>query len=250
MATLSPRQREVLERDAQILGVARELLLERGYYGVTMDRIASASDCPKGTMYQRFACKEDIVISLASQSLDARNAMLRRGAAFEGLSRERMLGMGEAMALYAGLSAADSRILHTAMGPIREKASAERVSALRQSEREGFLILRGVLEDAVANEELTLPEGASVEELGFGVWSLVEGCYTLMESDIPRNTFHTGAPINNLFRVFNVLCDGYGWRPFSTAWDWEETIARIRKCVFPEETQQLYGDEGWYGVRG
>lgn len=49
-SNLSPRQREMMEREDRILDSARSLLLNEGYYATTMDRIAEASGYPKGTM--------------------------------------------------------------------------------------------------------------------------------------------------------------------------------------------------------
>ena len=67
METLSRKQREIQEREALILEVAREMLLERGYLGVTMDRIAQAIEYSKGTVYQHFSSKEDVLVALAGQ---------------------------------------------------------------------------------------------------------------------------------------------------------------------------------------
>ena len=32
--------------------------------------------------------------------------------------------------------------------------------------------------------------------------------------------------------------------------DWEETLAQIRRSIFPEEAQRLYGEGCWYGDAG
>jgi len=251
IATLSPKQQEILERDALILEVAREMLLERGYFGLTMDRLADASNCPKGTMYQRFGCKEDIILALALRSLDRRSTMMARAAAFEGRTRERVLAFGEAVALFARLYPDDSRILHTATGPIREKASIERVTALREKEHEAVCMLHALLLQAVARGELLLDnEGATIEEMAFGIWALVDGSFTLIESGIPENALGIRDPFTRMFRAFNVLADGYGWRPLFRERDWEEMLADVRRTIFPEEAQAVYGPGQWYGDKG
>ncbi len=247
---LSPKQREIREREAFILSVARGMLLERGYYGLTMDRIADESDCPKGTMYQRFGCKEDIVMALARQSQEVRLEMMRRATSFEGQTRERAIALGESVALFSRLCPADSRIVHTATGPIREKASPERVEALVEVESQMFTVLLGVLRDAVLKGELVLQGHVSVEEMAFGVWALVDGSFSLIENGVPRAALGLEIPYTSMFLTFNVLADGYGWRPAFAEWDWEETLAKVRRTVFPEEAQQLYGEGEWYGDRG
>jgi AcrR family transcriptional regulator len=249
MQRLSPKQREIRERDEAILRCARELLLERGYFGITMDLIAEASECPKGTMYQRFGCKEDIVLALALGCLQERAEMMRRASAFEGRSRERVIAMGEAVTLYARLHPQDSQILHAATGPVREKATPHRLSALTQMENQSIDFLRSILRDAVLEGDLTLSGGATIEELAFVIWGLVEGCFTLIEAGVPQAVLGLGDPFSRMFRGFNVMADGYGWRPLFAEWDWEETLANVRRSVFPEETQQLHGAGQWYGDR-
>ncbi|MBN2310427.1 MAG: TetR/AcrR family transcriptional regulator [Candidatus Hydrogenedentes bacterium] len=247
MMMLSPRQREIEEREKAILEVARELLLESGYYALTMDRIALASACPKGTMYQSFASKEDIVLALACQSGERRDNMIARATKFQGRPRERILAMGEAAALFSRLNPDDSRILHTATGPIREKAVPERTRALARLEARAVDLLLGVLGEARAQGDLPLRDGSTMEEMAFGIWALVEGGFTLIESGVPHNAFGIGTPWTHVFRVFNVLADGYGWRPLFAEFDWEESLARVRRTLFPEEAQRLYGEGAWYG---
>ena len=247
---LSPKQRELRDREELILNVARELLLDRGYFGITMDRIAKVSQCPKGTMYQHFACKEDIIIALARQCFEARLAMMRRAAAFEGKTREKVVAMGEAVGLFERLRTDDSRIIHTATGPIREKAHPARVEALVRTERENAALLRSILVEAITRGELALEEPATVEEMAFAIWALVDGSFTLIESGLPGAVLGIQDPHTRMFRAFGVLADGYGWRPLSTEWDWEETLANVRRTVFPEEAQVLYGEGTWHGDRG
>ena len=247
MTQLSPKQREMQQREAVILGEARRILLDRGYFGLTMESVARASECPKGTMYQRFGCKEDLVLALAVDSLERRLAMMRRGARYQGTSRERVAALGEAVALFVRLHPDDSRIVHAATGPVREKASPDRLKALIRAERAIVEILKGILQDGVRDGDLVVADAAHLNEMAFGIWALVDGSYTLIESGVTRNSLGLPNPITGMYHVFNVLADGYGWRPLFHEHNWEETLANVRKTVFPDEAQQLYGPGNWYG---
>src|SRR3984885_3865421 len=88
--TLTRKQREIQGREGRILEVARTMIVEDGYHGLSMDRIAEALEYSKGTIYQHFSCKEDILMALANQAIERRLEMFRRAAAFRGKSRERM----------------------------------------------------------------------------------------------------------------------------------------------------------------
>lgn len=247
---LSPRQREMVEREGRILESARSLLLNEGYYATTMDRIAEASGCPKGTMYQCFACKEDIILALALQAHRKRMSFVRRGVSFSGRPRERMVAAGEGTGLFAQLNPEESRILHLATGPIREKGSPQRLQAIQTTEREVVGLLRDVLVQAVAQGDLDFGENATIEEITYALCALIDGAYTLAESGLPQYALGLQNPKQEMWWMFNRLADAYGWRPRFSEQDWEETLAEIRRTVFPEEAQRLYGPGAWYGDAG
>lgn len=250
MAVLSPKQREIQQREILILGAARQMLLDDGYYGLTMDRVADASTCPKGTMYQHFRCKEDIILTLARQAMDRRMALIQRGAAYPGRSRERMGGVGEGMALFMRLTPGDGRVIRVATGTTREKASPDRVAAVVEAELATAEFIAGILRDAVADGDLVPRDETTVVEVTFALLSLVDGAYSLIEGGVPRNLLGMLDPAYDLWRVYNLLADAYGWRPLFAEHDWEETLADIRRTVFPEEAQRLYGEGAWYGGAG
>jgi AcrR family transcriptional regulator len=242
------RHQKAKEREETILGHARALFLAEGYFGLTMDRVAASCGVAKGTVYLAFSCKEEIIIALAEISLRKRSAMMRRASAFRGLTRERMQGLGEAVGLFSQLYPGDSRIIHTAMGPLREKIPPLRLRALELADWEELAIVRGVVVDAIQSGELTLPKGASVEELLLGTWGLVDGAYALIEGGAP-NALELADPFDSLWRFWSLAVDGYGWRPLFSEWDYAESLARVRREVFPEEAKMVFG-EGWDKRRG
>ncbi|HPV38223.1 MAG TPA: helix-turn-helix domain-containing protein, partial [Candidatus Hydrogenedentes bacterium] len=68
MPVLTPKQREIREREERLLDVARELILAQGYHGLTMARIGNRLGVAKATVYQHFSCKEEVIIALAGRS--------------------------------------------------------------------------------------------------------------------------------------------------------------------------------------
>jgi AcrR family transcriptional regulator len=59
----SRRERKKIAVRSQILSTAIDLFSRRGLNGVTIDEIAAAADVGKGTIYNYFATKEDIVVA-------------------------------------------------------------------------------------------------------------------------------------------------------------------------------------------
>lgn len=64
---LKEKLREV--RAAMILDVAEEVLAEKGYHDTSMDEIAARTGVAKGTLYQHFPGKEDLVFALFERNL-------------------------------------------------------------------------------------------------------------------------------------------------------------------------------------
>lgn len=60
--SLKEKQRQ--EREALILQVAEEVLLERGYHETSMDEIASRVGIAKGTVYLHFSSKDDLIVAI------------------------------------------------------------------------------------------------------------------------------------------------------------------------------------------
>ncbi|MCA9258394.1 MAG: helix-turn-helix transcriptional regulator, partial [Planctomycetales bacterium] len=80
MKTLTRKQRELQEREARILEVSREVVVREGYHGLSMDRVAEALEYSKGTIYNHFSCKEDIILALAVQTTEKRTELFERAA--------------------------------------------------------------------------------------------------------------------------------------------------------------------------
>jgi AcrR family transcriptional regulator len=64
---LKKRLREL--RATMILDVAEEILAEKGYHETSMDEIAARAGVAKGTLYQHFSRKEDLVNALFERGL-------------------------------------------------------------------------------------------------------------------------------------------------------------------------------------
>ena len=250
MRTVSPNRRRIRAQEAAILNTARRMLLTDGYYGLTMGRVAEAAEYAKGTVYQRFSCKEDLILVLAYRCIEKRLQMMRRGALYPGRPRERIVAVGEGFALFTRLNTDDSRIIHLAEGILREKARAECVAALESVELETGRLLREVLSDAVVSGDLELRGGLTIERVAYAFWALVDGAYTLIENRLSQKVLGIADPVQELWQIYSALADAFGWRPLMSEVDWEEVLAQIRRTIFPEEAQQLYGEGCWYGDAG
>lgn len=237
MPSESRKQREIRARTGLILRVARRLLLERGYLGLTMDRIAEASEYSKGTIYQHFPHKEEVVAALAIETAQQRVALFERGARFAGRTRERLLGVGVAAEVFLRLCPDHFKAEQiTRAASIRDKISPERAAEMTRLERCCVGIATGVVKDALREGELSLPPGVEPETVSFGLWCLTYGVFTLLVTEeMPLEDMGFPDPLRLLNLNQNLLLDGYGWEPRSDCHDYEQVRERILREVFAPE---------------
>ena len=235
-ATLSPKQREIAERESRILDVARPIIIEEGYLGLNMERIASELGLSKGTIYNHFSCKEEIVISLAVQTTTKRMEMFRMAAQFKAGPRYRMQSVGVAAELFVRQSPEHfifEQILR--LDSVWEKTSEKRRSIVSSCEMNCIATVAGVVRDAIANGDLTLPDNITPEDLVFGLWSLTSGAYSIIVTSESLENLGMSEPYETVRHHTAIMMDGYGWKPLSPEFDRDELIDRIMKEVFNNE---------------
>lgn len=239
METLTRKQREIAERRQRILDVGRQLLLERGYLGLTMDRVAAEMEYSKGTIYQHFPNKEELVVALAVQTAEKRCEFFQRAATFQGTPRERLAGIGEAADLFQRLypdHAQAENVVRTTS--IRAKMSPEGRENLQNNEHHCMNICSGIVRDGIACGDLTLREGIAPEVLVFGLWAMQVGTTCVVSSDKDMAAVGIPDPVRALWISYNAYLDGFGWKPLSTDHDYAATLERIRAEVFSDEYKQ------------
>jgi AcrR family transcriptional regulator len=238
--TVTRKQREVHDREGRILELAHSMIVQDGYHGLSMDRIAEALEYSKGTIYQHFSCKEEILLALVNQSMDRRLDLFRRAAAFRGRSRERIMAVGAACELFFELYPDHLHIEHTVrISSIREKASEQRRMCLESCEARCSEVVRGVVRDAVAVGDLKVSDDFGVDHLTFGLWSITFGGYSIAATSPSMTNRGIHEPLLAIRGNCIRLLDGVGWKPLSSEFDSSSIIDRIKREVFPVEFARI-----------
>jgi len=235
------KEREIRAREEQILESARKVLLEEGFGALSMDRIAHEIEYSRGTVYQHFSSKADVLAALTEQTYTRRTALFERAASFEAAPRDRMLAVGVAddlfVRLYPSHFRAEQIIELTGHG---EKVSSERVERIETQEHRCFGICCGIVEEAVARGDLGLPDGVTPELVSFNLWSLSFGAHFLGDTlgRFEYTRFH-GTVFEGVVIAVGAMMDGMGWKPLGKDHDWRETARTVRETVFAEEFAAL-----------
>lgn len=214
MAKLTPKQRMILRRESQILDLARPMIAQGGLAALSMDAIANELRTAKGTIYNHFPNKEEIVLAIAVQAVDRRLDLFNHAVMMRGTSRQRIAAIGIACEVYVDvlpdLFRAEQIIRHeTVWG----KTTGKRQEILRNCEGRCMHTVAGVVRDAVSAGDLELEAAHRIEDIVFGLWSLVYGGMVL-ESTSPSlvdvGIVDSRAAIR---RNCNSMLDGLRWQP-------------------------------------
>lgn len=216
------------------MDTARRMLTERGYLDLNMDRIAEAIEYSKGTVYQHFSSKEDLIAALCIDTAEARGEMFRRAAAYDGLTRERVMAIGVADAVFIRRHpdhfAVESILdIQSVASKIHEQRSAK----WAHTQARMMDVLIAIVQDAIDAGDLKLPEGTPLCAPLYGLWTQSVGHYRITTSE-PLPPF-AGVDMHAvLWANYNRLLDGYGWRPLSTDHEYQASARRICEEVFHE----------------
>jgi AcrR family transcriptional regulator len=239
MARSAWKQQEITAREAELLRIARKVILEHGVHGLTMERLTAATPYSKGTIYQHFRSREDMLAALCVSMGELRIGMFERASRFAGTSRERALaahkGNSLLFHLHRELWQAEQLISEV---HLRAKLSPEHRAAYDSANGRWFNTYLGILREGIAAGELVPPFGLGPEQILIGMLGSVRGLYSIWASDSPVQVWINDSTDLH-FKLINAFFDGFGWRPYSHDWDYSKTVDRIRAEVFPEEYARL-----------
>lgn len=266
MGVAERRARELIQRERLILDTARDILLEDGLGGLSMERIAEATEYSVGTVYNHFPSKDEIVLALAIESTKLRGELAERVTHFDARPREKMA----ALSVIAGLMFPRHTVAEIGHhdNPKRSKTSVERRESLFASGTRFLSLSANVVREAISTGDLVLPPNLGVTHLIFILWAIessgmrsallrlwavepsgygpsLTGDRALNESSLAESVTIQSEAAEQLRGVRvagESVLDAFGWRPLSTEWDYEETMKRIRTELFPpEEMRELLG---------
>ena len=245
METLTRKQAEIRTREARILELARPMVARQGLAGLSMEAIANEMEYAKGTIYNHFSCKEEILLALAIQASETRCRLFQIAADRDGGSREKMSAIGVACedfrVRFGDLFEIESMVRHVA---VWEKTSETRRELLANCEGNCMGIVARVGYEAVHAGDLELPSGRSVEDVVFGMWSLSYGGMIIDDTSPGLEQVGIRDTHAAIRRNCHALMDGYGWRPLYDATADRRLVRSVRatlkrKLPAPPTTEYL-----------
>ncbi len=234
---LTRKQRELLMRREYILEVAQSIIIEDGYIGFTMDKIAEATEYAKGTIYQMFANKEEIIMALAIMHGQRCYQLFERAAEYDGNSREKITAISLAQQLATLMHPKDfSLMLLIKNDSIKDKVKESMQQDMFNMESKIITLISGIVQAAIDAGDITVD--ISAENLVFCLWSMCFGGSALICSDIELDKHGISKSYMLISEGNNRLLDGFGWKPLHTTENYQVTMTKLATNIFPAECKQ------------
>lgn len=238
--SLTKKQQAIADREVELTLLAKTLVQEQGWSNLTMDKLTSASAYSKGTIYNHFCSKEDVIIALCIHSLKSEAVLFARAAEFEGSSREKMIALHVGYRVYARMEPILSTCAIMAKTPwVLEKASPERVKALNYLEEQVIDHAGLLINNGVEQGDLRFSSGIGSDAIVFANWSIAFGSNALTQNASNSKCINRLQDPYSVLNNANMLLDGLGWKPLSTEWDYRKTWQRVEQEIFPQEVDLL-----------
>ncbi len=210
MRTVQRKAKEVAERDQMLVRLALDMIERDGFHNLTLGRLADAAGYSKGTIYNHFTCREDLLIELSAES--ARRQLRYYQAIAD-------LAWGGVSALYALMLA---YMRHAEVAPVlfecsitaRTDAVCEAASETRLKRRDlvesqmaqvvGSVVERAVAEGPFDNPRLTPAVAVDALRsyiLGYAAMHLLSRRFLWAEEDSLRDRL----------QVLASMVQGLGW---------------------------------------
>jgi len=240
MPSLTRKQRELQEREELILDTAQTMLHQYGYNHLTMDRIAETVEYSKGTIYNHFASKEDLVCSLSCRCITNLIDVFERAYQYQGSTRERYSAIGIGYSLYHQLHPMDKHNIQTVKNnAVREKVSEYKLVEMETLEHKITKIAHNIVQQAIDCGDLDKKHRDHINTIVFGCWSMHYGALLLDQSDIPLQDLGFSPVVKMLWDNTNIYLDGYQWQPLSSTTDSKKLFDKISSALFDDKSKML-----------
>ncbi len=241
---MSPRSlshTDLLAREQELIDTAIEIMEQEGTAGLTMDKVVARVPYSKGTVYNHFSSREDLLTGVCNASMSQLAQLFQRAVSFKGSTRERIAAVHYAYLLHALLDPSKFMlVLYAKTANMIERTSEVRMQ--QHYELEGRLMgpVLQVVDEAIENGDVTLPPHLTPKQAVFTNWAGCFGVIALLISCQGHCGARSGLDLQQeVINHINLVLDGMSWRPLSNEWDYAKSIQRIAEELFPEESDSV-----------
>ena len=209
-----------------------------------MDRVASLMEYAKGTIYNHFPHKEEIVLALANDAMRLRKRLFEEAVSGDRSTRSKLMTVGLACEYYTQ-HCSEEFLLEQWMrnANIWDKSSPERQQHIRECEASCMQIVAGLVRAALESGDLPPLQRLNPEEMVFGLWAITFGSQILTASSPSLPALGIANPTQSIRVHCCTLLNGYGWKPLQQIEDYLREVDILAKDFFVRFEQTRRGFE-------
>ncbi|WP_440903329.1 TetR/AcrR family transcriptional regulator [Catenovulum sp. SX2] len=225
----SPRNKaeKILQREQELLQLAHQLVDEVGLNNLTMEKLVAVSPYSKGTIYNHFCCKEDLLAALGVHSMGLCSELMLKAQSFAGNSREQALAVHYAYHLYGLLEPALYMcVLNCKTPSVQEKASKQRLEQLEKVDKQIAQLCDSFFQKGLEDGSLRIAQ-QDIAYVSFANWACSFGTNLLLQNAAESFAISRLTETNRVLFNINLMFDGMGWQPVSTDYDYQQSWQKI-----------------------
>ncbi|MBL4909838.1 MAG: TetR/AcrR family transcriptional regulator [Alteromonadaceae bacterium] len=224
-------------RKEMIVDAALEIMAAQGVAALTMDKVIAKLPCSKGTVYNNFSCKEDLLMGIGDKAVKILISFFKRAIKFEGSTREKVLSIHLSYLIYAILyNDLFQSVIAIKSPTVYNKASAEKIQEHEQLELKLMTIFNVLITTAIENGDLKNNNNLTNQQISFSLWAMNFGTIALLGEDLAICDGRRGLEVEReYFNHNNILLDGLGWTPLNADFDYRQSARKILSQLFSQE---------------
>lgn len=221
---LSRKDQVRLEREELILNVAFSLLQEKGFHGLNMQTIANRTDYSKGTIYQHFTCKEDVLTKLVTRCGERLISLIDIALEnSEGL-RHKIVMVSWAFFINAEQEPETAGLVSMVKSPeFQVKVSEAQQKSIKIIDQSILARIIGLF-----THQTDIPPD-KIKVGAFGWWAMKWGVQDVLVNDWELSKLGFSDPKLYFFESLHVFLDGLGVQRDEMSHDFEKTQAQAKK---------------------
>jgi AcrR family transcriptional regulator len=216
--------------------IAREILVEEGLSGFSIEKIAGRSGYSRPTVYQHFASRAEALERVARHSIEVCNDLIDGGLRVNGSPRERALGLVVGFEQFARFHPDCFNVTEFIGFPWVMRALSPGAQTAYVSMVEGYTrAFDAVFREALDGGLVRLAGNLTTRHLVFHTIASVFGILssTVKNRLIFRFSDHADPWLEGR-QAIHALWDGFGFAPRSTDCDYEAVYSQVLKRYFPD----------------
>ena len=240
MKEKSATELRIQVREEKIIKCALEIIDESGFASLRMETLHKRAECTKGTLYNHFINREDLLCEIATRYSISIMAYFKRMESFRGNTREQIMALFLAYQTFCFSNPAlFASVLQLQNQSLMERGSEKRLNNYRKEEMRVILHMTHIIQHALDEGHIGAQYQGKVFELAFTGWATAFGNISLMMSSQGAFLTQQADKEQQLFLATNFSLDGLGWLPLSTEFDYQKTWGDVGERYFKEELEEL-----------